>query len=180
VQVNNDADIFIIDCEGLYSLGETTATLKQATLALAHLASMAVLVMSQQVNRENINDVRSLFVMSHAFTRAVPGFEVGTTVMMRDIGVRIPKGESPSLADKNRLRQDADVRERSKILEVLNQAHVKFSERDFLVLGQPAFDDSELYWKSIEDFLTFCVTIQSRRARFSGEVLLQIHRMPLS
>jgi septin family protein len=69
LHVTSDPDIFLIDCEGLHSLGKTTAVLKQATFSLSQMVSMTVLVMKEQVNHENIENVRSLFVLSHAFSR---------------------------------------------------------------------------------------------------------------
>jgi GTPase SAR1 family protein len=174
LQVHGDPEIFLIDCEGLHSLSETTATLKQATFALSQIVSMTVLVMKETINHQNIPNVRSLFVLSHAFSRSLPGFRIGTTIMIRDVGVRLPRGQVLSLDEQNVLRQSADVELRRKILTVLNQACVRFSEHEMLVLAQPAFDEPPLYWKSIEDFCTFCATIASERRSIPGETLLQL------
>jgi flagellar biosynthesis GTPase FlhF len=174
LQLESNPDIFLIDCEGLHSLGKTTAVLKQATFALSQMVSMTVLVMKEQVNHENIENVRSLFVLSHAFSRQLPGFSIGTTIMMREVGVRYPKGKKLDLDDKNALRQESDVKQRTNILKILNDNHVTFSEADFLVLGQPGIDENDLYWKSIEDFLHFTVSIAVKRGNVSGQSLLQL------
>jgi hypothetical protein len=126
LHVDNDPDIFIIDCEGLHSLGLTTATLKQATFALSQIVSMTVLVMNGQINLENINDVRSLFMLSHAFSCELHGFEIGTTIMMREVGVRPPKGQQLSSEAMNSLRREADASQKRTILEKLNQAQMHF------------------------------------------------------
>jgi hypothetical protein len=52
-------DVFIIDYEGFYSLGEITDALKQATFALSQIAGMTVLLMKDQVNFQNIENIGS-------------------------------------------------------------------------------------------------------------------------
>jgi flagellar biosynthesis GTPase FlhF len=178
LQVDSNPDIFVIDCEGLHSLGETTPVLKQATFALSQIASMTVLVMKDQVNFDNIESVRSLFVLSHAFSCTLPGFAIGTTIMMREIGVRVPRGQRLSFYEENRLRQEADVRQSEQILAALNQAHVTCSRETLLVLAQPRLSDQQdLYWKSMEDFLRFAATIASRRSAISGQSLIDLFNM---
>jgi hypothetical protein len=164
LDVRGDPDIFIIDCEGLHALESTTATLKQATFALSQMVTMTVLVMKDQVNHENVDHARSLFVLSHAFSRELPGFAIGTTIMMRDVGIRVDRGTKPSLTERNQMRQHSDTDQRVRILEVLNRAGILFSDQDLLVLAQPTFDDRDLYWKSIEDFLVFTANVASIRA----------------
>jgi hypothetical protein len=113
-------------------------------------------------------------VLSHAFSRQLPGFSIGTTIMMRDVGVRYQRGQKLTLAAKNQLRQDRDVKFRTPIIEALNRRNLKFSERDFLVLAQPSIDEPELYWKSIEDFLIFTASVASARANITGESLIKL------
>jgi hypothetical protein len=167
-----DQSVFIIDCEGLYSLGETTPLLKQATFALLQIASMIVLVVNDQVNFANGDDARAMLMLSHAFGREIPGFSVGTTIMIRDVGVRIRSKEHQTLEQKNELRRKADRVQREKILRFLNQS--RFSEETLLVLAQPEIETEDLYWKSIEDFLIFSGEIASRRSQISGEGLIQL------
>jgi hypothetical protein len=174
LQVASGPDLFLIDCEGLHALGDTTAMLKQATFALSQMASMTVLVMKEQVNQENIESVRSLFVLSHAFSRQLPGFSIGTTIMMRDVGIRYPPGQQLTLNQKNCLRQKTDGEQRAKILKILNDNRVTFSETEFLVLAQPEFEEEYLYWKSIEDFLRFTANVAENRSRVSGQSLLDL------
>jgi hypothetical protein len=45
LEVNSNPDIFLVDCEGLYSLGTTTKVVEQATFALSQMVSMTVLLM---------------------------------------------------------------------------------------------------------------------------------------
>jgi GTPase SAR1 family protein len=49
IQVESNPDLFLIDCERLHSLGNTTPVLKQATFALSQMVSMRVLVMKEQL-----------------------------------------------------------------------------------------------------------------------------------
>jgi hypothetical protein len=174
LEAGSDPDIFLIDCKGLNSLGKTTPVLKQATFALSQMVSMNVLVMKDLVNHENIENVRGLFVLSHAFSRELPGFAIGTTVMMREVGIRLPRGKKLTPDERNDLRQKSDKEQQEKILEVLNRAKVQFSEDDFIVLAQPTFDDPDLYWKSINDFLVFTASIAAKRKPISGKSLLAL------
>jgi hypothetical protein len=176
-EVNSDPDIFLIDCEGLHSYDQTTPALKQATFALSQLVSMTVLVMKDQVNQSNIEKVRSLLALSHGFSETLPGFEIGTTILMRDVGARCPKGKTLTLAQKNELRQQSDRKQRTHILKALNDAGVRFSEQNLLVLVQPVLmSDGELYRTSIEEFLMFTTKIASTRANISGESLLNLFK----
>jgi hypothetical protein len=167
-------DVFIVDCEGLHSLAETTPSLKQATFALAQMVSLTVLVMKDGVNHANIDQIRSLFVLSHAFSRDIPGFTIGTVIMMRAVGVEAPEGEHPSLEEMNEIRRRVDDEQRQIILGYLNRASINFSQDDFLVLSQPDVDEVDLYWKSMNDFLIFAASIASARARIPGQVLLNL------
>jgi hypothetical protein len=78
------------------------------------------------------------------------------------------------LDERNALRQESDVKQRTIILQTLNAHHITFSERDFLALGQPQFGEADLYWKSIEDFLHFTTSIAGKRSSVSGQSLLQL------
>jgi hypothetical protein len=117
------------------------------------MASMTVLVMKEVVNHENFENFPYLFVLNHAFSRQLPESTIGTRIMMQDIGVRYRKGQTVTLDEKNHLRQEAVVEQRTKIMKKLNTHRVTFSERALLVLAQPEIDEPDLYWKSIEDFL---------------------------
>jgi hypothetical protein len=172
--IEGDPDLFVIDCEGMNSFGKTTATLKQATFALSQMSSMTLLVAKSQVNLENIDSIRSLFVLSHAFSRDIPGFTIGTAIMMREVGVRLPRGTELTLQEQNQIRQAADEAQRDIILQVLNDAQIKFCTDDFLVLAQPFFDQEELYWNSMNDFLLFAAQIASQRATITGKTLIQM------
>jgi hypothetical protein len=165
-----DPDIFVVDCEGLHSLSDTTPGLKKATFALVQMSSLTVLVVHGMLNASNIHSARSLFVLSRAFAPDNPGFAVGTAVMMRDIGV-MTHDPLASLAtrDVTRRRQDCDQTE--AVLAVLNNSHLKFNLRNFKVLAQPRFDDEELYWKSIEDLLYFVRSGADSRDVISGRFL---------
>jgi hypothetical protein len=152
--------------------------LKQATFALSEMASLTVLVMKDQVNFDNIDSVRSLFVLSHAFSCKLPGFAIGTTIMMREIGVRILGGQKLSSDEENQLRQEEDVKQSEKILAVLNEGCETFSKETLLVLAQPRLlDQQDLYWKSMEDFLRFTAAIASRRSAISGQSLIDLFNM---
>jgi hypothetical protein len=87
-------DIFLVDCEGLACLGESTPTLKRAMFALCQISSITVLVMKEMINVSNIEDVRSLFSIFNVFKGSIPGFKTGTVIMIRDIGLDLEGNEN--------------------------------------------------------------------------------------
>jgi hypothetical protein len=177
LNVTSDPEVFLIDCEGLGSLSERTPALEQATFALAQMATLTVLVTKEPVNHHNLDNIRSLLILSHAFTREAPGFSVGTTIMMREIGLKRSKGKKLSPQEKDAIRRQTDESQRHTIIAGLNKARIKFAEKDLLVLAQPPFDDAELYWKSIQDLLLFAAGIASSRGRISGATLLSLFNL---
>jgi hypothetical protein len=174
LQVDSNPDIFLIDCAGLNSSGNTPQVVKQATFALSHMVSMTVLVMKKKVNQETIQNARALFVLNHTLSRQLPGFSIGTTIMMRDAGIHCPKGQKLTLDERNGMRKEADLEQRMKLLEILNDDQIPFSETDVLVLAQPQLEEPNLYWKSIEDFLHFMTVVAAKRSQISGQSLLEL------
>jgi hypothetical protein len=73
---------------------------------------MTVFVMNGRVNFENIDEIRSLFLLSHTFRCELPGFEIGTTIVMREVGVRSPNGRKLPKEKKNSLQREADAIQR--------------------------------------------------------------------
>jgi hypothetical protein len=168
--VDSDPDVFLIDCEGLHSLSETMPCLKQATFALAQMASLTVLVMKDTFNHENRDSVCSLFTLSRAFSREIPDFFPVTVIIERDIGVSCPR--SKPLDEKNRLRREQDIKRGKEIRAFLNHGLLKFSPDDFSVLTQPQFTDPDFYWSSINDFLMIAQGAAQRRPPFAATRLL--------
>jgi hypothetical protein len=176
----SDPDVFIIDCEGLHSLGETTPALKQATFSLAQMASVTVLVTRGPLNHDNIASAQALFTLCRAFSRRIPGFATGTVVMETEVGVPT-RGKKLNLDESDQLRKEADLKERKAVLNVLNQQTTEFSAKDLLVLAQPELpagseggNAGALYWRSIQDLVGFLAVIAARRERFSGQSLLEL------
>jgi hypothetical protein len=163
-----DPDIFLIDCEGLHSLAATRPGLKRATFALAQISTLPVLVVHGMLNHDNISSARSLFVLSQAFIPDALRLRVGTVCMMRDVGVR---GGSGDVAVRDRGRQEQDRQQTDRVISVLNDNRLRFDSRNFQVLAQPTFEDQELYWKSIDDFLVFMRYQADTRKRIPGAFL---------
>jgi hypothetical protein len=139
LSVKSDPDVFLIDCEGLHSLGETTPELKKATFALAQMSSLTVLVMKEMLNHQNLDSVRSLFALTRAFSRDIPGFLSATAFIQRDVGV--PCSKPASFEEKNELRMKNDSSQKSTFLALLNSGNPMFSEQLFATFSQPSFID---------------------------------------
>jgi hypothetical protein len=64
-----------------------------------------------------------------------------------------------------------------KAIECLSIKDTSFSTCNLLMLNRPTIpDQSELYWKSIEDFLVFSATVACRRRKISRCTLID-HRL---
>jgi hypothetical protein len=166
-------DIFLVDCEGLHSLEETSPGLKKATFALAQISSLIVLVMKEQLCFDNLISVRSLFALSRAFGRDVPGFSTGTILMQREVGVRCP--ESASLMEQDGIRRGEDRKFCELCQKSFAEKNLPFASDELRVLCQPDLDKQpELYWKSMADLLEYACEIADRRSNFSARNLLDI------
>jgi hypothetical protein len=165
-----DPDFFLVDCEGLHSLSDATPSLKKATFALAQMSSLTVLVVHGMSNYSNIDSAKSLFVLSRAFTPDVPGFVVGTVVMMPDISLSTDD-PMPSLDERDAKRREQDSGQTAAVLRALGDTAIVFDEEHFKVLAQPGFEDEKLYWKSMEDLLGFATATANVRSVISGRLL---------
>jgi hypothetical protein len=163
-------DIFLVDCEGLHSLSETSSGVKKATFALAQISNIVVLVTKAQLSFENFNSVWSLFALSRAFNGEDQGFPRGTVILQRDVGVR----KIPSLKDQESARQTADRDWCEKCRALLSQKNLHFVGDELKVLCQPTFDQPELYWNSICDVIRYMCTIADRRDKTSARNLTDI------
>jgi hypothetical protein len=170
--IGPDPDVFVVDCEGVAILGETTAALKQATFTLAYMTNIIVYVIKDQRKPQHVNDVRTQFMLSRGLTRKLSGFLIGTTIMTREVGVRFPKRHKPSIAEKKEKRIKADDARRERIITIMKNAHVALSEEDLLILALSTVNEEELFWKSLEAFLLFTAGIASRRKNISVAQLL--------
>jgi hypothetical protein len=131
--------------------------------------------MSEPVNHQNIDHVRALLLLSHAFSRDLPGFANGTTIMMREIGVPTERGRKQSLEELNQKRKNSDGEHRTKIIRLLEEANVHCTTETLLVLAQPQlYRQTDLYWKSIEDYLKFAAAIASLRDNIAGSSLIDL------
>jgi hypothetical protein len=167
-EVREEIDLFLIDCEGLYSLEETTNPAQsQAMFALAQMSSVIALVVQGQVSYETLGPVRSLFKLSLAFRRHFARFRGGVIIAQRDVGVEEKERASPE--EQELLRQSVDSEECELLREVFERGHLHFENGDLKVLCQPYFDQKELYWNSVRDFVKYTLTIGERRGVFSGQ-----------
>jgi hypothetical protein len=172
VSVNPDDDVLLIDCEGLNSLGQTTPGLKNAMFALAQITNLVVLVMKEIVNQENLESVRSLLALTRVFTHEIQNFATGTVILERDVGVACSR--STSFDEKNRVRIEADRVRKSQVLNLLNNGNTILTDQTFALFGQPQFDTPELYWNSMNDFLTFVHSVASRHRQIPGSTLIAL------
>jgi viroplasmin and RNaseH domain-containing protein len=51
---------------------------------------------------------------------------------------------------------------------------IYFNNKNFKVIASPPFNNLDLYWESIKDFLTFSETISSQREMFSNQTLIEL------
>jgi hypothetical protein len=168
-----EADIFVIDCEGFGSLSQMTPALKQAAFALSQMASMIVFVTKNVISHTNLPHISAILKLSHAFTGESLSFAKGTAIMIREVGIRREEGKKP-----DDIRRQTDIERRKIVLQMMAENGVNYSDGDFLLLEQPTLDrEEDLYWKSIEDFLEFAAKIASERPLVRGNLLLELFEM---
>jgi hypothetical protein len=79
------------------------------------MSSLIVLVVHGMINHDNISAVRSVFVLSRAFTPEIPGFVVGAVVMMRDTSLRSENAVA-ALAERDTKRHRRDKQQTQTVL----------------------------------------------------------------
>jgi hypothetical protein len=104
----------------------------------------------------------------------MPGSSTGMTIMIREVGVRRPRGTQSTFDQWNQSREDQDSKLKAQVVASLTGRSIQLQTDDLLVLAQPSWSDQQLYWKSIEDFLRFTARDASQRTRISGESLLKL------
>jgi hypothetical protein len=163
-------DLFLVDCEGMNSLEQSSPGLKKAIFSLIQISNLHVLVRGDPVSYANLNSICALFGLRLAFSQELEGFAVGTVIMQRDVGVDCDGMTSLDDRDKRRLSEDNYWCE--KFLEEFRRKHVLFGEGELQVLLQPDFSDPELYWKSMNDFISYVHAIASKRRIVTSMELL--------
>jgi protein required for attachment to host cells len=171
-----NSDIFLIDCEGMNNLLAESMSLRKAMFALTQISSIHVMVMKEMVNQQNIQNVNSFFGVTRILQGGISNYETGSVILIREVGVNT---RSQNIEEKNNLRIEQDRQYKAKIIQEWKKANIGFTIDNLLVLAQPEFDDEELYWKSIENFLKYVENIASSRLKLSGRTLLQFFNKTL-
>jgi hypothetical protein len=118
------------------------------------------------LNQDNLQPVRSLLALTRVFTHEIQNFATGTVILERDVGVACPR--STSFDQMNQMRIEADRARKSEVLNLLNNGNPILNEQTFAIFGKPQFDTPELYWNSMNDFLTFVRSVASRHRQIPG------------
>jgi hypothetical protein len=170
LDVPTNPEVFLIDCEGLNSLGHSTQSLKRAIFALAQLASLVIIV-TMELNFGNLPHLHSLMQMSSILRYQNYNFAAGVAIMVREIGVQFTKGAS--MEEQNKIRQAQDASQREKVIREWKLTD-STQKKNLIVLAQPQWITPELYWESINDLLCFARGIALQRPKVSGSTLLSL------
>jgi hypothetical protein len=171
-----DADVFLVDCEGMDHLDGCSQGFGKSMFALCQLSAMNVIVYGTTMNEHDIAPLTMLFRMSKVVTDAERQVETGFAVMERDINPVSRRGndleDGTDEFEQARHRQD-DSRKRT-VYRLLRAGDVRCSESNFIVLEQPTFDNRTSYWNSLHDLMRFWYTIASRTLILPGTTLVDL------
>ncbi|OHT09472.1 hypothetical protein TRFO_04553 [Tritrichomonas foetus] len=172
-KLNKDADIFIIDCEGLHDIkGQRSGNVKKMTTLLLQISTLITYVSKDVINTINIPEIRNFLGIS----KIIPGggiqYETGFIIMVRTMGIKGSKDMSEEELNTQRKNQDKKVKD--NVIKILNQENVIYNENNFQVLCQPDFTQTSVYFESLKDYLHFIVSIVNMRDEIPGTILLQV------
>jgi hypothetical protein len=157
LQIQENRDLFLVDCEGLNSIAGTTPWLVKAIFALAQIVGF-VIVVAQEVNLMSLTNICNLLRMSSITQQQSPSLAPGTAILVREVGIRGSKGRTFEENDRERCRQDAKTKQ-----QILQNAGAITLPNSLIVLAQPGYDTPDLYWESIRDLLREIVKTADKR-----------------
>ncbi|OHT09473.1 hypothetical protein TRFO_04555 [Tritrichomonas foetus] len=173
VSLNKDADIFIVDCEGLHDIkGNQSGNIRKMTIILLQISTIITYVSKDIINYINVNEIRDFFGIS----KIIPGggiqYETGFTIMVRDVGIKGAKGLSEDEVNIKRREQDQTVK--GTMINILKDNHIVYNDRNFQVLYQPNFPPENLYFQSMKDYMNFVGSIINMRDEIPGKLLVKV------
>ena len=172
--LNKEADIFIIDCEGLHDNNEECpGKLRQMTILLLQISTVNIYVSKDVMNNLNIPDIAKFFGISKIIPEGGVKFETGFVIMVRDVGVK--GGNQLSLKEYDAKRHEQDKKEERDLKKKLRTENIKFTEDNFKLFTQPDFNRfQQSYLNSHKECINFIEKIINKRDEIPGSILLQV------
>ena len=110
-----DSDLFILDCEGIDSLGEITVSLRKAIFSLLQISSVNIFV-TKNIDRSNIFDLKSFFSLPQLIPGTQQKLNKVCAIVLTDIGVP----GNPSEENYEEKRKENDSKELAKFYNFRN------------------------------------------------------------
>lgn len=164
-----DSDLFILDCEGIDSLGEVTQSLRKAIFTLLQISTVNIYV-SKNIDRSNIYDLKAFFALPGLIPGSRHKLKKANCIVLTDIGVP----GKPSEEEYEMKRKENDSKELQKFLSHLNERHITFPKENASFFAQPKWRDEKHYLESIKDLIRFIVSNASQQMKIPGKTLIEI------
>lgn len=164
-----DIDLFILDCEGIDSLGKTTQNLRKAIFTVLQISTVNLYV-TKTLDKSNIYDLKAFF----SLPKLIPGSNLKLT---KKNGIILPNIGVPgnfSEKDFEKKRKENDLAELGIFLSNLREKHIKFTRDNTAVFAQPKWRDEKHYFESVKDLVRFIVSGFSQTAKIPGKMLVDI------
>ena len=166
---NVDCDLFLMDCEGIDSLGKVTLGLRKAICTLLQISTVNLFV-TKNIDRTNIFQMRAFFTLPGLFPGSQRKLNKSIGVVLTDIGVP----GKPTEEEFEQKRKANDRMELDKFYSKIKSHNLKFDKEHLALFAQPKWDRQEHYFESIKDLIRFIVKNIENRSKIPGEKLIEI------
>jgi hypothetical protein len=177
-----EADLFLIDCEGMNDLEGSSPGHGRVMMALSQIATVTVLVHGRLLSSDDIPRVARFLQMAKLISASSGAgkLETGFVTIERGIGIPVEADVPDDSAEYEQIRHGQDKDRRKTLLRWLRQSGVQCSDDNFRALIPPEFDEPNGYWASMRDLLSFIETITSRTLIVPGRVLHEVFSRALN
>ena len=164
-----DSDLFLMDCEGLDSLGDVTLGLRKAICTFLQISSVNLFV-TKTIDRTNIFSLKAFFMLPQLIPGSQRKLDKSIGIVLTGIGVP----GKPSEEEFEQKRREHDKKQLDLFLPRLEEQNIKYDKSKMAFFAQPKWDRPNHYFESIKDLIRFVVKSLQNRVRIPGENLIDI------
>jgi hypothetical protein len=170
IDVDSNADVFVLDCKGFDNFKGETAGFRKAVVAAVGIANVSILVV-RELNRHDVRFIDALLQWSANSSESFPGFRRGMLIMQPDVGIARRVGASHEDRDRERRRQD--IAGRDALTGQLKKPHEVVNSCTLTMLCQPELVDEALYVESMKDATTAIVRVGKGSRLMNGREVVE-------
>ncbi|KAK8876514.1 hypothetical protein M9Y10_006728 [Tritrichomonas musculus] len=164
-----NSEIFILDCEGIDSLGDSTLMIRKAICSLFQISTVNLFV-TKTLDRSNIYDLKSFFTLPQLIPGSHQQLYKSYAVVITNSGVP----GRPSEEEFEQKRKENDAKQTDLFISHVNDKNIRISKENAALFAQPKWDRPNHYFESINDLIRFIAKSASKRIAIPGKNLVQI------